>query len=127
MRKKIRLTESDLHRIIKESVNKILNEVEFGGESLHGNNPADWNALYRLRNNISDYHFNQGDKSKSIDHLHKSTRNEKNFADVVDRENAELGQDIYSPEAAARANDYFKQGKRKYVNMGKNIGLKPRY
>ena len=27
-------TESDLHRIVKESMNKVLNEIELGGESL---------------------------------------------------------------------------------------------
>ena len=31
MKKIIRLTESDLHRIVKESVEKILKEGEFGG------------------------------------------------------------------------------------------------
>lgn len=29
MKRKIRLTESDLHRIVKESVNKVLNEMTF--------------------------------------------------------------------------------------------------
>lgn len=45
----IRLTESDLHRIVKESVERILNEVEFGGESLHGNNAEDWATMMHLR------------------------------------------------------------------------------
>ena len=31
MKRRIRLTESDLHRIVKESVSRILNEVTFGG------------------------------------------------------------------------------------------------
>ena len=31
MKKVIRLTESDLHRIVKESVNRILNESDGGG------------------------------------------------------------------------------------------------
>lgn len=35
MKKTIRLTESDLHRIVKESVKKILNEAEAGSVS-HG-------------------------------------------------------------------------------------------
>lgn len=34
MKKRIRLTESDLHRIVKESVNKILNEI---GDTPRGN------------------------------------------------------------------------------------------
>ena len=29
--KRIRLTESDLHRIVKESVNRVINEAENGG------------------------------------------------------------------------------------------------
>lgn len=29
--KRIRLTESDLHRIVKESVNRVINEAEDGG------------------------------------------------------------------------------------------------
>ena len=48
-KKLIRLTESDLHKIVKESVNRVLNEVQFGGESLHGNNPEDWAAMKHLR------------------------------------------------------------------------------
>ena len=35
-KKLIRLTEADLHRIVKESVNKVLNEVEYNGGSYHG-------------------------------------------------------------------------------------------
>lgn len=48
-KKVIRLNESDLYRIVKESVNRILNEVWYGGESLHGNNPEDWETVRDLR------------------------------------------------------------------------------
>ncbi len=51
-KKLIRLTEQDLHKIVKESVNKILNEVRYldvdfpyNIRSYHGNNPNDWGAL----------------------------------------------------------------------------------
>ena len=61
-KKLIRLTESDLHRIVKESVQRILNEVVVGGQSLHGYYPkfkddaspdksrsaVDFNALSRF-------------------------------------------------------------------------------
>lgn len=128
MKKLVRLTESDLHRIVKESVNRVLNEVQFGGESLHGNNPADWNALDRLHRNLADYYGSQDEfDPRFFDHLHKSERDEKNFADLVDSENAALGQDIYSPEFDERARNYYRQGRQKYANMGKNLGLKPRY
>lgn len=49
MKKIIRLNENELKHIINESVKKVLNEVEYGGESFHGNNPEDWFALSRLR------------------------------------------------------------------------------
>lgn len=55
MTKKIRLTESQLHQIIKESVTKILNEVQINtanGEqySAHGNDPVAWAHMAELRN-----------------------------------------------------------------------------
>lgn len=50
----IRITESDLHMIIKESVDRVLNEVKFGGESFHGNNAADWAALDHIRHALSN-------------------------------------------------------------------------
>jgi hypothetical protein len=52
--KLIRLTESDLHRIVKESVKRILNEIKLGGESLHGNNAEDWAAMKYLRAKRAD-------------------------------------------------------------------------
>ena len=38
-KKLIRLTESDLHRIVKESVNKVLNEVTYTTDYLNGRLP----------------------------------------------------------------------------------------
>lgn len=41
--KLIRLTEGDLHRIIENTVSRVLNEVKLpGGDSVHGNNEEDW-------------------------------------------------------------------------------------
>ena len=58
----IRLTESDIHNIVKEAVNKILSEIKYGGESLHGGNASDWHALSQVR---AQRHFNKyGDKQK---------------------------------------------------------------
>ena len=54
-KKHIRLTESDLHRIIKESVNKVLNEVMYNGKSLHGNNPDDWKYMADVRGDEAYY------------------------------------------------------------------------
>jgi hypothetical protein len=52
-KKLVRLTEGDLHRIVKECVNRILNEVKLktkhGEISLHGNNAYDWAELEKLR------------------------------------------------------------------------------
>lgn len=48
----IRLTEQDLHKIVKESVNKVLNEVKFGNtdRSFHANDPNAWETLKITRN-----------------------------------------------------------------------------
>jgi len=48
-RNKVRLTESQLHQVIKESVKRVLKEVALGGETFHGNNPEDWSALADLQ------------------------------------------------------------------------------
>lgn len=49
MKKIIRLTESDLHQIVKESVNKILTEHEWWNEE-------DWNPNYpKDENPYDDY------------------------------------------------------------------------
>lgn len=45
MKRKIRLTESDLHRVIKESVNTILNEISYKTA-----NKASEEALYKSQN-----------------------------------------------------------------------------
>ena len=52
--KLIRLTESDLHRIVKESVNKIIQEITVKGKSgkeykLGGNDPYSWLTVNKIR------------------------------------------------------------------------------
>jgi hypothetical protein len=48
MKKIIRLTESDLHRIVKESVNKILKEANWSNALTDpGNQPDDDDCSYR--------------------------------------------------------------------------------
>ena len=55
MRRRVRLTESDLNRIVKESVSRILNEVNVfdprTGEhvSVHGNDQYDWDKMAGIR------------------------------------------------------------------------------
>lgn len=61
MKNRIRISESDLHRIVKESVNKILNEVAIKGKSgktysLHGNDEESWDIMSKLRQNQKDGH-----------------------------------------------------------------------
>ena len=55
MIRRVRLTESDLHRIVKESVSRILNEANVfdprTGEyvSVHGNGQYDWDKMAGIR------------------------------------------------------------------------------
>lgn len=45
MKKTIKITESDLHRMISQAIN----EVKYDGVSLHGTNPYDWAYLSNIR------------------------------------------------------------------------------
>lgn len=47
MKRTIRLTESDLHRIVRETVNRVLNEYNIGGVSLHGSYPGEENGDFK--------------------------------------------------------------------------------
>ncbi len=95
MKQTIRITESELRGLIRESMNelginkynntdesirraikKTLNEVRYGGESFHGDNPVDWYAMRNLRT------FSQ----KPLKNYDKSDRNMKNTRDFFDKE-----------------------------------------
>jgi len=67
MKRTIRLTESDLHRIVKECVNQALNEVTYGGESFHGDNPEDWDAIKQIRQKRLNRDGNQPYRYKDYD------------------------------------------------------------
>lgn len=69
---KIKLTESQLHNVIKESVKRVLKEIRLGDVELHGNNPEDWMAMSHVRRPYS-----------MID---KSRRNLENARSLVDKE-----------------------------------------
>ena len=63
MKKTIRLSESDLHRVIKESVKNVLNEIYTG----FGSDPEDfaWMSVSKdtPRNEVIVYQMNQSDES----------------------------------------------------------------
>lgn len=79
MKQIIRLTESDLHRLVKESVNKILKEVKYKGHSLHGDNPYDWATMHHVRDMEAD---KSDDLPTAVKHLNNSERNLKNAIDT---------------------------------------------
>jgi hypothetical protein len=86
MKKVIRLTEGDLHRIIKESVKKIISEATAGGEHFDGNNPEDWAAMAVLRKGMRG-----GDPTK-IPHASAEERNLNNYYDGL------KAKGLYKPE-----------------------------
>ena len=60
-KKLIRLTESDLHKIVKESAKRIMKEVALKGKSgktysLHGNDEESWDIMTNLRQNQKGGH-----------------------------------------------------------------------
>lgn len=76
MKQRIRLTESDLHRIIKESVNKILNEVEGYENTMSKANPM-FNKN-TLRGKVT--RLLNPKKAKQFDRIHKDA--EKKYMDA---------------------------------------------
>lgn len=78
MKNTINLTEKDLHRIIRECINEALDEVQLGGESLHGNNPQDWLAMSSIRSNKACY-SNGKEREK---HTKNSQRDLGNLTDL---------------------------------------------
>lgn len=92
MKQTIKLRESELKRMIAESVNKILNEVEFNGQSYHGNRPYDWSRMAQLRHELSvnakrdagdeqrayEYSFDPRDREHYYDYMNTAKKHEKN-------------------------------------------------
>ena len=122
MKKLVRLTESDLHRIVRESVNRILNEVQYGGENLHGNNVEDWNALARLRdarkNKVLDDYFNDAQNGKEVDPFHAACQfNRESNAQQRNDQNAGVASTEYGGFGGVLSNN--KKGR----NMANRIGL----
>lgn len=78
----IRLTESDLHRIIENTVRRIVKEVKYGGESFHGNDEADWRAMGDLRQDAVQNSKNDIERS-----YHRQAR-EKDYKNSIDVPNS---------------------------------------
>lgn len=110
MKQRFILTEKDLHRIIKECINEALNEVSLGGESLHGNNAADWLAM----SNIRGYKSNYSNDGKVAKHSKQQNRDVDNFSSVA-KDMEEKG--MYNPEDA---NGSMAKARRMVHNMERN-------
>ena len=120
MKQTIRLTESTLRKIVKESVKKVLNEIQYGGESLHGNDPSDWYAMRDIRNGLADAYGEEDEfHPKFYDNLRKAERNSDNASSIYDRE----GGDIYSQEYMNRVRKDDLNGRRKAARIANKLGL----
>lgn len=79
MKHTVTLTEADLHRIIQECINEALDEVSLGGESLHGNNPADWMTMSSVRSHKACY-AKDGNMAR---HQRHSLKDMSNMCDIT--------------------------------------------
>lgn len=93
MKKLIRLTEGDLHRIIENSVKRALNEVMYKGQSLHGNNESDWYAVANERN-VQGPNYNPNAMNRDYSNG-RTLPNSAWQQDYMDRENLENQQRAY--------------------------------
>ena len=87
MKKTIRLTESDLHRIVKESAKRIMQEVALKGKSgktysLHGTDPESWAVMSRVRGK-------NGYFPNTPQHYH-ACRDEDNWIELDDKAHPNL-------------------------------------
>jgi hypothetical protein len=88
-KKLIRLTESDLHKIVKESVNRILNEVSWTDSednihsNQHGGDPKAWEALRKERwNRYLNNHDGGIRNGEGMKNAEASYRNASNSAEL---------------------------------------------
>ena len=123
MKKRVKLTESNLNRIVKESIKRVLNEVQFGGESLHGNNPEDWAAMKYLRNDRMDnegetglYDDDENWWSRNLLNWERNSKNEKNLLDKMDPND-----NLRNFEMARASNT---KGRNKATRIGKKMGYR---
>lgn len=119
----IRLTESDLHRIVKESVERILresvNEVELGGESLHGDNAEDWATVSHLRDanvardeDLSDHNrYYQGLANPRYSALNNRRQGVKDVMNMRDTIKGSEG-----PDAFGKADDAGREKAKSIIN-----------
>ena len=86
-KKLIRLTESDLHKIVKESAKRIMKEVALKGKSgktysLHGTDPESWAVMSRVRGK-------NGYFPNTPQHYH-ACRDEDNWIELDDKAHPNL-------------------------------------
>lgn len=78
-KKLIRLTESDLHRIVKESVNRVLNEI---------NTDTAISAHKKAQSDLDNMEFSWSD-SDAVDKYYKRQRQADKFADYAQNKGAD--------------------------------------
>lgn len=131
----IRLTESDLHKIIENTVRRIVKEVKFGGESFHGNDEADWRVMGDLRhdavlnskNDIErNYHrqARQRDYDNSRDVPNSAFRSMDNATAAMNNRNSPAGKyhaQMNYERANQRAMDVYRRAGQKYQKVKNNL------
>ncbi len=79
MKRRIRLTESDLHKIVKESVNRMLNEI---------NTDTAISAHKKAQSDLDNMEFSWSD-SDAVDKYYKRQRQADKFADYAQNKGAD--------------------------------------
>lgn len=112
-KKLIRLTESDLHRIVKESVNRTINEVALKGKSgkaysLHGNDEESWDIVSRLRQKKSgNSNYNTMRDEKNAEEIDAKNHPNRRSLNNANRVNASLKRASNASKDIMAANESF--------------------
>lgn len=95
--KKIRLTESDIHRIVKDATKKVLKEgglrVNYGvdNDSLEKKWHTYENLIYKIRWAANDLKRITGNQNPDVPHYNKKDERLWNFANALEELLAEYG------------------------------------
>jgi len=112
-KKLIRLTENDLHKIVKESVNRTINEVALKGKSgktysLHGNDEESWDIVSRLRQKKSgNSNYNTMRDEKNAEEIDAKNHPNRRSLNNANRVNASLKRTSNASKDIMAANESF--------------------
>lgn len=111
----IRINESQLRKIVGESVKRVLKEVRYNGRSYRGDSPGDWDELQNLRYDKADSAFLNRDMNSFYKNVHAGYKNGENVIPTLEKlfdeaRKIDIGEDDGRLEKAENYYEMIKDG-----------------